>query len=125
MIMMSLMKWRMYVCITYVSRCGAIKYNFRTQTHNVGPSTHLNLLVAMVVQQPRTHQSECKVRVAWKWGPYTPTWRVPIGCDPSPPNPGCHVAMGHMQLNIDFSRTITWLVYSSPILGPLPHHDAV
>ena len=48
----------MYVCMTYVSRSDAIKYNSQTQTHNVGAPTYLSLRVAIVVQQPRIHQSE-------------------------------------------------------------------
>lgn len=69
-----------------VSRRGAIKFNSCTQTHNVGPSTHMGLLVVVVVQQPQTHGSKCKVRVEWKRDPYIPTGRASIGCDPSPPN---------------------------------------
>ena len=61
--MVSCVEWRIYVCMTHVSQCGAIKYNCRTQTHNVGPPTHLDLRVATVVQQSRTHRSESGVRV--------------------------------------------------------------
>jgi hypothetical protein len=32
-------------------------------------------------------RSECRVRVEWKWGPYIPTGRASIGCDPLPTQP--------------------------------------
>jgi hypothetical protein len=74
-IMMSCVKWRMHIHMTYISQRGAIQYKSWTQIHNVGPPTHLNLWVAMDVHQPKTHQSEGRMRMKWKWGPYIPTAR--------------------------------------------------
>ena len=109
--MVSRVEWRMYVHMTDVSRCCAIKYNSRTQIYNVGPPTHLGFRVAMVVQQPKSHRSKDRVRGAWKWGLYIPTGRALIGCDPSPPNPWTpHVFGWTCNPHIDYSQDVPCLV---------------
>lgn len=96
-IMMSCVKWRMHIHMTYISQRGAIQYKSWIQIHNVGPPTHLNLWVAMDVHQPKTHQSEGRMRMKWKWGPYIPTARGGghYWLDVTLPHPthGCHVSM--------------------------------
>jgi len=66
---------------TYVSRCGAIKCASWTQTHDVDPPTYINLRVAILIHQPRTHRSKGGVRVEWKRGPYIPMGRASLGCN--------------------------------------------
>ena len=72
---------------TYVSRCGAIKYAFQTETHDMGRPTYISLRKALVIQQPRTHWTKGEVRVEWKRGPYIPMERASIGYNSSLSNP--------------------------------------
>ena len=78
-----------------------IKHNSQTQTHDVGPPTLLDLQVATVVQQPRTHQSEGKVTVEWRWGSYMyPRGGRRLDMTPPHPNHGCHMSLGEHAIHI-------------------------